>query len=121
MSIAGRVAEIIAEHGETITYKRKTSRARNDTTLVIDNTFSDTTTVAHVRKYSDRELSGLIQQGDREMRIGADQITFEPSDHDIAVIDGAEFNIVSFDTRVDRNVKIEYIFHIRGQAPQVSI
>jgi len=121
MTIPDRVATIIREKGQTVTFREKTASVLNTSTLQKAITFTDTVVTAHLRLYKDNELSGLVQEGDKELRIGAESISFDPTEQDKVVIKGEEYNIVRIDLRSHENVDVEYIIQIRGSRARPNI
>src|SRR4030065_1792428 len=100
MTAQTRIKTILDAQGETVTYRRVTAQSRSATTLKKTNTLTDTTSVnAHIRLYEAKELSGLVQAGDRQMRIAASEITFTPNNNDKVTVGGVDFNVVSVDSR----------------------
>lgn len=115
MSYATRVSSIINKIGETVVFRRVTAQsALNTTTMKVTNTTADTTVKASVRMYKPSELSGLIQQGDREVRIASSDLSNEPAPNDKIIIAGKQFNIVSVNTRRPSDVAAIYICQVRG-------
>lgn len=112
--MADRVSRIINDHGIEIEYQRTLSVSRNATTLTRTEVSDLITLNAAVRLYRAFELSGLVQQGDRELRIGAAQITFEPVANDRIFISEKEYNVISVDKRSDRGNLVLYLLQIRG-------
>lgn len=116
MSLTDRVKTIIAGQGGTsFSYKRVTGISRNNTTLQNTVTYSTTTGVrGHVRKYDAKELAGLIQEGDRQLRIAASEVDFTPKKDDRIVFTEGEYNVVSVDTRSCREGDLIHVLTIRG-------
>jgi hypothetical protein len=54
---------------------------------------------AGVRQPRAREIAGLVQQGDREVRIAAADLSFTPRPNDQVVIGGKTYQVVSVNTR----------------------
>jgi hypothetical protein len=85
--------------GETITYKRVTHGSYSTATLQSTPSVQSYTIKASVRQYRAREIAGLVQQGDREVRIAAADLSFNPKPNDQLVIGGKTFQVVSVNTR----------------------
>jgi hypothetical protein len=68
---------------------------------------------AGVRQYRARESAGLVQQGDREVRIAAADLTFTPRPNDQVVIGGKNFQVVSVNTRSPFNEATIHMLQIR--------
>jgi hypothetical protein len=77
--MAARVQALIGVAGETITYKRVTHGAHSTATLQSAPSVQSYTIKAGVRQYRAREIAGLVQQGDREVRIAAADLSFTPT------------------------------------------
>jgi len=115
MSYASRVSSIINKIGETVVVRRVvSSSAINTTTMQKTNTTADTTVKASVRMYKPNELSGLIQQGDREVSIASSDLANEPIPNDKIIINSKQFNVVSVNTRRPSDVAAIYICQVRG-------
>jgi hypothetical protein len=69
---------------------------------------------ASVRQYRAREITGLVQQGDREVRIAAADLSFMPKPSDQVVIGGKTFQVVSVNTRSPFNEAAIHIVQVRG-------
>jgi hypothetical protein len=54
---------------------------------------------AGVRQYRAREIAGLAQQGDREVRIAAADLSLTPRPNDQVVIGRKTYQVVSVNTR----------------------
>jgi hypothetical protein len=86
--IAARVQALIGVAGETITYKRVTHGSYSTATLQSTPSLQSYTMKAGVRQYRAREIAGLVQQGDREVRVAAADLSFAPRPNDQVVIGG---------------------------------
>jgi hypothetical protein len=110
-----RVEQIVRRQGQPITYKRLTGVTRNETTLQNTNTYTTHSLVGYFRLFKDRELTHLIQQGDREVRLPAHSMTFVPKFNDrILLADGRSYNVVGVDERYFGGSAGMYILHLRG-------
>ena len=114
MTYAQRVKSVIDMIGETVVYRRISVAAMNTTTLNLTNTYTDTTAKASIRTYREKELGGLVQQGDREARISADSLTAEPRPNDKLIISGKQYNIVAVNTRKPADTAAIYILQVRS-------
>jgi hypothetical protein len=97
--MAARVQALIGVAGETITYKRVTRGSYNSSTLQSAPSVQSYAIKAGVRQYRAREIAGLVQQGDREVRIAAADLSFTPRPNDQVVIGGKTYQVVSVNTR----------------------
>jgi hypothetical protein len=114
MSFAADIKRIIEQRGQPVTYKRLASVSKNDDTQIRANTYTDYTIKVNVRQYKAQELVGLIIEGDREVRIAAQSISFVPKPQDKVVIDSITFNVVSVNTRTDIGENAVHIIRVRG-------
>ena len=121
-NVTDRVRAIIEEQGEDVLYQKKLSTGRTTASLKKAVTFAIGITIrANVRGYKDKELSGLVQHGDREVRIAADDIDFIPEENDKITVQGIVFNVASVNLVKNRNVDVVYIIRIRGKNPQSGV
>jgi hypothetical protein len=112
--MAARVQALIGVAGETITCKRVTHGSYSTATLQSTPSVQSSTIKAGVRQYRAREISGLIQQGDREVRNAAADLSFTPRPNDQLVIDGKTYQVVSVNTRSPFNEAAIHIVQVRG-------
>ncbi|MDQ3830608.1 MAG: hypothetical protein M3361_15160 [Candidatus Tectomicrobia bacterium] len=112
--MAARVQALIGVAGETITYTRVTHGSYNSSTLQSTPTTRSSMIKASVRQYRAREIAGLVQQGDREVRIAAADLSFTPRPDDQVVIGGKTFQVVSVNTRSPFNEAAIHIVQVRG-------
>ena len=97
--IAARVQALIAVAGETITCKRVARGSYSTAALQRTPSVQSYTIKAGVRQYRAREIAGLVQQGDREVRIAAADLRCTPGPNDQVVIGGKMYQVVSVNTR----------------------
>jgi hypothetical protein len=112
--MAARVQALIGVAGETITYKLVTHGAYSTATLQSMPSVQSYTIKASVREYRPKEIAGLVQQGDREVRIAAADLSFTPRPNDQVVIGGKTFQVVSVNTRSPFNEAAIHILQVRG-------
>jgi hypothetical protein len=112
--MAARVQALIGVAGETITYKRVTHGSYSTATLQSAPTLQSYTIKASVREYRAREIAGLVQQGDREVRIAAADLSFSPKPNDQVVIGGKTYQVVSVNTRSPFSEAAIHIVQVRG-------
>jgi hypothetical protein len=103
--MATRVQALIGVAGETITYKRVTHGSYSTATLQSAPSVQSYTIKAGVRQYCAREIAGLVQQGDREVRIAAADLSFTPRPND---------QVVSVNTRTPFSEAAIHIAQVRG-------
>lgn len=63
----------------------------------------------HYRNYRPKEISGLLEQGDKELRISTG-VAFTPLEGDRVKIDGTYYNVMGVDNRMDKL----FVVHLRG-------
>ena len=114
MSIAKRYKDILDSQGVSVTYKRVTSQATNSSTLEKANTTTDETITVHFRKSAYKTVSGLVNEGERQMRISADSISFVPKANDLVVTSNGTMKVVSVDPRTANGLDAVYICVVRG-------
>lgn len=115
MTYADRVSALVAYAGQTVTVRARTSTPTMDlTTLKASASYADTVVTGSVRLYKPQQISGLIQEGDKEVRIAAQSLSKAPTPYDKIIINGAQFNIVSVNTRSPQNVPAIHIIQVRG-------
>jgi hypothetical protein len=112
--MAARVQALIGVAGETVTYKRVTHGSYSMATLQSTPSVQSYTIKASVRQYRAREITGLVQQGDREVRIAAADLTFTPRPNDQVVIGGKTYQVVSVNTRSPFSEAAIHILQVRG-------
>jgi hypothetical protein len=112
--MAARVQALIGVAGETITYKRITHGSYSTATLQSTPSVQSSTIKASVREYRAREIIGLVQQGDREVRIAAADLSFSPKQNDQVVIGGKTYQVVSVNTRSPFSEAAIHILQVRG-------
>src|SRR5918996_555484 len=112
--MAARVQALIDVAGETITYKRGTHDAYSTATLQSTPSVQSHTIKAGVWEYRAREIGGLVQQGDREVRIAAADLSFSPKPNDQVVIGGKTFQVMSVNTRSPFSEAAIHIIQVRG-------
>jgi hypothetical protein len=112
--MAARVQALIGVAGETITYKRVTHGSYSTATLQSTPSVQSYTIKAGVRQYRAREIAGLVQQGDREVRIAAADLSFTPRPNDQVVIGGKTFQVLSVNTCSPFNEAAIHILQVRG-------
>jgi hypothetical protein len=109
-----RVQNIIEDNSQTLVYEHVTSATRASNKLSRTNITASVSVKGHLRSYKQSEMAGLIQQGDRELRIAAASISFTPKPNDIVTDGTTKYKIVSVDSRKHRDVMIEHIMVVRG-------
>jgi hypothetical protein len=112
--IAARVQALIGVAGETITDKRVTHGSYSTATLQSTPSVQSYTITAGVRRRA-REIAGLVQQGDREVRVAAADLSFTPRPNDQVVIGGQTHQVVSVNARSPFGAAAIHIVQVRGR------
>ncbi len=97
-----------------ITYKRVTHGSYSTATLQSTPSVQSYPIKASVHQYRAREIAALVQQGDREVRIAAADLSFTPRPNDQVVIGGKTYEVVSANTRRPFNEAAIHILQVRG-------
>lgn len=98
--IAEGVDKIIGSAGQFITYSKNfegSSYSVSTGTLTL--AVQEFVIKAAVRVYSQREIIGLVKEGDREVRIAAKSIDFVPEEGDGVTVDGGRFRVAAVNVR----------------------
>ena len=112
--MAARVQALIGRAGETVTYTRVTHGNYDPATMLSTPSVQSYTVKAGVRQYWAKEIAGLVQQGDREVRVAAADLGFTPRPNDQVVIGGQTFQVVSVNTRRPFDEAAIHIVQVRG-------
>ena len=80
--MVAQVQALISKARETTTYQQVTHDSFSMSTLQSAPSVQNYTVKAGVRRYRAKEIAGLVQQGDREVRIGAAGLSFTPRPND---------------------------------------
>ena len=113
--MAARVQALIGVAGETITDQRVTHGSYSTARLQSTPSVQSYPIKANVRQDRARELGRLVQQGDREVRIAAADLTFTPRQNDQVVIGGKTYQVVSVKTRSPFNEAAIHMLQVRGE------
>jgi hypothetical protein len=105
---------LIGVAGETITYKRVTHGSYSTATLQSASAVQSYTIKSGVRQYRAGEIAGLVQQGDREVRIAAADLSFTSRPNDQVVIGGKTYQVVSVNTRSPFDGDAIHTVQVRG-------
>jgi len=114
MSFQLPVSNIINRVGTGVTYRSTSSSVYNVASGVNSPTYTDYPVKAFIRNYSPKEIAGLIQQGDREVRIAAMDLTILPKPTDKITIAGKDFVVLSVNIMYPHNVATLFIIQVRG-------
>jgi hypothetical protein len=61
----------------------------------------------HVRGYRPHEISGLLEYGDKELRLAASDVAFEMMEGDRVLIDGGYYHVVAIDRRMNALIVVQ--------------
>jgi hypothetical protein len=108
---------IIDRVGQEVTYRKVQPGTYNATTGKMSNHITnDIIASAHVRSYTSKEITGLINVGDREVRmIGDDDSILDPKEGDQIKIGSQWFRVVSVDRRYAGDDIALNILHVTGK------
>lgn len=110
MITQAQVKSVINRIGENVEWEQKSTGTYSATTGKITG---QTTTLhnitGHYRNYKAKEISGLLEMGDKELRISTD-IAFTPMEGDRLKIDGTFYKVMGIDNRLNKL----YVVHLRG-------
>ncbi|MGQ0664608.1 MAG: hypothetical protein ACT4P2_13730 [Pseudomonadota bacterium] len=113
MTIPARLADLIERTGQTVTLRRiATTPAAGGGSVTTVNT--DTTLKARVRGYGPRQVSGLVQQGDREVWVAASGLAITPRAGDRVAVGGNFMTVVSVNTLASGETAMVHIMQVRG-------
>jgi hypothetical protein len=105
---------LIGEAGETITDTRVTHGSDSTGTRHHAPSVQSYAIKAGVRQYRGHEIAGLVQQGDREVRIAAADLSFTPRLNDQVVIGGKTSQVVLVTTRSPFSEAAIHMVQVRG-------
>lgn len=114
VSYAARVASVIDRVGQDITFRSRGANSFTASTGVNTVSYTDYTVKASVRHYSPREIAGLVQAGDREVRIAADALAATPKKDDLVTIGAFKGRVVEVITRSPKGTNAVHILTVRG-------
>lgn len=97
-----------------VTFTPALALAAADNAAVTVSFTADHPVKAAVRAYKPEEIVGLVQQGDRQVRIAANDLDLTPARLDKLIISGNEFTIEHVETRAVRGVDALHILQVRG-------
>jgi hypothetical protein len=100
--IGAKGADVIWEKITGGTYSAATGK-------ISGNSTQQYTIKGHYRNYRPKEISGILEQGDKELRSSTD-VAFEPLEGDIVTIEGTDYRVMGVDNRLNKL----YVVHVRG-------
>lgn len=109
------VKELLKYHGEDVTYTHTLSATRTSSGLSRANTTSAYSVRGVFRFYNSKEVSSLVQEGDRRLIIAGDDLTNTPKPNDkVTDSDGVTYRVISVDKRKHRNGVVAWLLQVRG-------
>lgn len=109
-------ADIIERAGRTVTYRKLSPDSTySAATGKLTPTYEDYTVKAGVRNYTPKEITGLINYGDREVRLKGLDLPFTPAEGDTVVIGAQSFRVSSINTLAAGDEEALHIMHVQGQ------
>lgn len=115
MSIPDRVRDLINIAGEAVTLRELTGTTRNTSTMKNSHTYTNHVVKASVRDFTDSELTGLVQKGDRELKVSSlDLGSYEPKQNDKVLIGSQQFNVKSVNRLSAKNENAIFELIIRS-------
>lgn len=116
MQFAKGAADIIERAGRDITYRQILSTSTYDpATGKLTPSFQSHSVRAGVREYTPREITGLVNFGDREVRLRAIDLPFTPAEGDTVVVGSQQFRVASINTLAAGNEEALHILRVSGQ------
>lgn len=109
-SVASRVLTIF---GTSVTIRRVTVGTYSTATRSQAPTNTDYMVKGRLDNYTDKEIQGTIQAGDRKLTIAAADVVFVPVPHDKAVIGSVPFDVVAVTREQVVDSPALYILQIR--------
>lgn len=104
------VARIIEKKGENAVWRKVTGGTYNPATgKYSGETITTYNVTAHYRNYKPKEITGILEQGDKELRMSTD-VQFTPMEGDTVLIDGSDYRVMGVDDRLRKL----YVVHLRG-------
>lgn len=115
MHIQRNVARVIDTAGEYVTFRAQLTGEYDPATGTLTKTERLFPVKAHVRSYNQKEISGLINYGDRELRVAATALGFMPQEGDFVQVGNAWLRVASIDRRAAGSSEVLYIMRVTGQ------
>lgn len=110
MITEAQIASVIDRIGENVQWEKKTEGTYSaETGKVTGQTTTLHNITGHYRDYSAKEITGMLERGDKELRVSTD-IPFAPMEGDRVKIDGTFYKVMGIDNRLGRLL----VVHLRG-------
>ena len=100
--------------GTSITYRSKVAQTYNADKGTVKNTKTDTSLKGVFEKVNIREVTGLVQEGDRKCTISAADLSSTPTTADVVIEGGREYQITRVETTEQAGVKLSHILYLHG-------
>jgi len=112
ITFAGRVQDLMNACGIVAEWQKITGGTYNVATGKVNGgTITPYNINVHVKGYEPRNIIGIVEAGDKELRMASNQ-AFNPAVNDTVLIDGARYNVLGIDNRMQSLT----IVHLRGVA-----
>lgn len=110
MITGAQVASVVNRIGGTIEWEKKTAGTYSPATGGITGQSTTLHSIkGHYRNYKAKEISGLLEIGDKELRISSN-LSFTPMEGDRVKIDGTFYKVMGVDNRLNKLL----VVHLRG-------
>lgn len=115
MSIPDRIKALINIAGQTVTIRELTSLNVDTGTMTNSPVYTDHVVKASIRDFRDSELAGLVQKGDRELKVAAKDLgSYVPKQNDKVLVGTKQFNVKSVNILTAKNEDAMFELVIRG-------
>lgn len=109
-----RVAALVNQVGQTITYKRVTGQSFNTSTGINTPTYETVSVKASIRDYQPRDIMQNVRVGDRRATIAGHSLGFTPAKDDVVLVNGKEFAVIAVEQRNVTDDAALFVLQIRG-------
>lgn len=114
-NLADGAAALIERAGQSITYRAISTGTFSNTTRKLTATETDYSIRAGVREYSPREITGLVNFGDRKVIMRASDLPFTPKEGDKVKVGSQWFRIAAINTRNAGDNSGVHIMQVTGK------
>jgi len=113
-SLAKVASTIIGKFGGDVTVRFVTAGSYNTTTGVISQSNSDTDVKGVLEDVELREVNELIQAGDKQLTVAADDFAIAPGTKDVVLINSVVHQIIAVQTTEQDNTAITHELILRA-------
>jgi len=107
-------SKLMARFGGVVTIRRVSAGVYNPETGTVTETATDTVTRGVLEDVSLREVTDLVQSGDKRLTIAAADVTVAPTTADEVVITGTVYQVITVRTIEQYNTPITHELILRG-------